>query len=82
VLGDNEGRWPKIDWVSTDFAYARLHGDEVLYTSGYDDEALDAWAGWVRRHLDAGRDAYVYFDNDAKVRAPVDAIALIKRLRG
>ena len=42
--------------------------------------ALDAWADWVRQHLDAGRDAFVYFDNDAKVRAPVDAMALIKRL--
>jgi len=27
-----------------------------------------------------GRDVYVYFDNDAKVRAPVDAIALATRL--
>jgi uncharacterized protein YecE (DUF72 family) len=26
------------------------------------------------------RDVYVYFDNDAKVRAPVDAAALRKRL--
>jgi uncharacterized protein YecE (DUF72 family) len=26
------------------------------------------------------RDVYVYFDNDAKVRAPVDAISLMKRL--
>jgi uncharacterized protein YecE (DUF72 family) len=81
VLGDNEGRWPKIDWATADFAYARLHGDEVLYTSGYDDESLDAWAAWVRRHLSAGRDAFVYFDNDAKVRAPVDAMGLIRRLR-
>ena len=81
VLGDNEGRWPKLDWVTADFAYARLHGDEVLYTSGYDDAALDAWATWVRRHLSAGRDAFVYFDNDAKVRAPIDAMGLIRRLR-
>ena len=29
----------------------------------------------------AGRDVYVFFDNDAKVRAPVDAAALIKRLK-
>jgi len=28
-----------------------------------------------------GRDVYVFFDNDAKVRAPVDAAALIKRLK-
>jgi hypothetical protein len=26
------------------------------------------------------RDVYVYFDNDVKVRAPVDAIALADRL--
>lgn len=28
-----------------------------------------------------GRDVYVFFDNDAKARAPVDAAALIKRLK-
>ena len=28
-----------------------------------------------------GRDVYVFFDNDAKVRAPVDAAGLIKRLK-
>jgi uncharacterized protein YecE (DUF72 family) len=81
VLGDNEGRWPRLDWTTADFAYARLHGDEVLYTSGYDDESLDAWDRWVRTHLSQGRDVFVYFDNDAKVRAPVDAMGLIRRLR-
>jgi uncharacterized protein YecE (DUF72 family) len=30
--------------------------------------------------LPAGRDVYVYFDNDAKVRAPFDAQALRRRL--
>jgi uncharacterized protein YecE (DUF72 family) len=29
----------------------------------------------------AGRDAFVFFDNDAKVRAPFDAMALARRLR-
>ncbi|MGE0116391.1 MAG: DUF72 domain-containing protein [Dongiaceae bacterium] len=27
-----------------------------------------------------GRDVYIYFDNDAKVRAPVDAQALMRRV--
>jgi uncharacterized protein YecE (DUF72 family) len=27
-----------------------------------------------------GRDVYVYFDNDAKIRAPYDAMALEKRV--
>jgi uncharacterized protein YecE (DUF72 family) len=33
------------------------------------------------RPLKKGRDVYVYFDNDAKVRAPVDATALAERVR-
>ena len=80
VLGDSAGRWPKLDWVTADFAYARLHGDKELYTSGYDDAGLDTWEEWTRDHLDHDRDAYVYFDNDQKVRAPFDAVALLQRL--
>jgi uncharacterized protein YecE (DUF72 family) len=34
----------------------------------------------VRDWLDSGRDAYVYFDNDIKVRAPFDAMGLIERV--
>jgi uncharacterized protein YecE (DUF72 family) len=30
----------------------------------------------------AERDVYVYFDNDAKVRAPFDALRLAERLGG
>ena len=80
VLGDSAGRWPKLDWVTADFAYARLHGDKELYTSGYDEAGLDAWEEWTRDHLDHDRDAYVYFDNDQKVRSPFDAMSLLERL--
>jgi uncharacterized protein YecE (DUF72 family) len=31
-------------------------------------------------HLASDRDTFVYFDNDVKVRAPFDAMALIARL--
>jgi uncharacterized protein YecE (DUF72 family) len=38
--------------VTSDFMYCRLHGSEVLYASGYTDEALDQWAvrvsDWAR----------------------------------
>jgi len=81
VLGDSAGRWPKLDWVTADFAYARLHGDKELYTSGYDEAGLDAWEEWTRDHLDHDRDVYVYFDNDQKVRSPFDAMSLLERLR-
>lgn len=80
VTADTAGTYPRIDLTTTDFAYARLHGEEELYASGYDDASLDRWAAWTRGHLDAGRDAYLYFDNDIKVRAPYDAMSLIARL--
>jgi uncharacterized protein YecE (DUF72 family) len=79
VLADSPGTWPSFDEQTTDFVYARLHGDAELYTSGYTDEALDAWAEKVRRWR-TEHDVFVYFDNDAKVRAPADAIALAARL--
>ncbi|UOQ88324.1 DUF72 domain-containing protein [Agromyces endophyticus] len=80
VTADTAGRYPRIDRVTAGFAYARLHGEEELYASGYDDTSLDRWAEWARGHLAAGRDAYLFFDNDVKVRAPFDAMALIERL--
>ena len=80
VVADTAGRWPLIEEVTADFVYVRLHGDAELYVSGYDDAALDAWAARIRRWDEAGRDVYVYFDNDVKVRAPVDAMALADRL--
>jgi uncharacterized protein YecE (DUF72 family) len=66
--------------VTSDFVYVRLHGDTELYASGYGADALDRWAGSVRGWADDGADVYVYFDNDIKVRAPYDAMALSERL--
>jgi len=81
VVADTAGTWPLIREVTTDFAYLRLHGDAELYTSGYTDEALTEWAATVRAWTSAGHDVFVYFDNDVKVRAPFDAMALAERLR-
>lgn len=80
VAADTAGRWPKITEPTADFGYARLHGDKELYVSGYTPRALGTWAATVRSWTDAGRDAFVYFDNDVKVRAPFDAMALADRL--
>jgi uncharacterized protein YecE (DUF72 family) len=77
VTADTAGKWPQImEPTTSDLAYVRLHGAEELYTSGYDDEALERWAAVVAEWRDGGRDVYVYFDNDAKVRAPFDAQSL------
>jgi len=90
--------WPLLMDVTADFVYCRLHGAEQLYSSGYDDDALDRWAtrieAWAQgrepadanrvlaplKSSRAGRDIYVYFDNDAKVHAPFNAAGLAARL--
>jgi len=82
VVADTAGKWPLIEQVTADFAYVRLHGAEELYASGYTPAALDTWAGKLRAWAESGADVFVYFDNDVKVRAPYDAMALLERLHG
>ena len=82
VLGDSGGKWPVIDAVTTDFRYVRLHADEAIYPGGFYAPAdIDRWAGRISEWADAGQDVYAYFDNDTKVRSPIDAMALLERLR-
>jgi len=97
VCADSAGKWPMLDDVTSDFGYVRLHGAEELYVSGYDEPALERWAEKIRcwqagrtptsgRTLAAPapvreRDVFAYFDNDVKVRAPLDAMALAAKLR-
>jgi uncharacterized protein YecE (DUF72 family) len=89
--------WPLLFDVTADFVYARLHGSEQLYASGYEDDALETWAervvAWATGGVAQGRracanearacprDVYVYFDNNAKVRAPFDAMGLERKAR-
>ena len=79
VLADTAGRFPMVDEDTSSFRYLRLHGDTELYASGYDGEALDRWAEWIRRRA-SEQPVHVYFDNDARGRAPHDAVALLRRV--
>jgi uncharacterized protein YecE (DUF72 family) len=80
VVADSPGTWPYLEEVTSSLMYVRLHGHDELYASGYSDEALDAWAERIRGWTALGQDVYTYCDNDAKVRAPYDAIRLLERL--
>ena len=83
VVADSAGKFPMSEEVTAPFVYVRLHGSEQLYVSRYSDDELDEWAGKIERWRSpagGGRDVYVYFDNDAKVHAPRDAIRLMERL--
>ena len=80
VVADTAGKWPKMFHVTSDFVYVRLHGDVKIYTSGYTGRALASWARRIRAWAKDGRDVYVYFDNDVKVKAPFDALNLMRML--
>lgn len=100
VISDAASKWPRLQDVTGGFVYMRLHGNKVLYASGYTDTALDDWASRIRAWMRGGqprdakdrtsaaappprksRDVYCYFDNDAKVKAPFDAMKLRARFR-
>jgi len=48
VFADTAGLFPYAEEVTADFVYARLHGAEHLYASGYTDAQLDWWADRLR----------------------------------
>jgi uncharacterized protein YecE (DUF72 family) len=90
-------KWPRLMDVTSDFVYCRLQGSEGLYASNYTNAALDEWGRRIKawaagsEPVDAERiggkakfrkrDVFVFFDNDNKVRAPANAMELIRRLR-
>jgi uncharacterized protein YecE (DUF72 family) len=64
VVADTAGKWPFLEDLTSDFVYARLHGDEQLYVSGYTPKALDVWAKKVNA-WQSGREV-----SDAKHASP------------
>ena len=80
VIADTAGKFSYAEQVTADFVYVRLHGSSALYASDYTDEELGAWAAKVREWTDRRKDVYVYFDNDAKVHAPYNAMQLAELL--
>ena len=81
VLIEPGGKRPSIDLETTDFRYLRMHGDLAIHEGGfYTERDLDELAARVNAWLDRGLDTYMYFNNDAKAHAPIDAMNLLKRL--
>ena len=80
VVLDDSDDYPTIEADTADFAYARLQRMSEDVPTGYDDAALDGFAAQARDWRKAGRDAYIFMINGAKVRAPAAALALRERL--
>lgn len=66
--------------TTADIVYLRLHGPEGAYQGSYSESALDEWAEKCRSWADEGREVWVYFDNDDRGSAPVNAESLLKKL--
>ena len=64
------------------FVYARLHGPDHhhLYAGSYSDDDLRWWAERVREWRWAGREVFVYFNNDGGGNAVRNAAALRRYL--
>ncbi|HYD74653.1 DUF72 domain-containing protein [Ramlibacter sp.] len=75
-------RYPNIADADAPFAYLRLMRSQPELASGYPAESLDQWAAGARAWSEGPRprDAFVFFINGAKERAPAAALAFLERL--
>jgi uncharacterized protein YecE (DUF72 family) len=66
---------PCILRATAPFVYVRMHGPdrEHLYAGSYPESDLRWWADRIREWAGAGRDVYVYFNNDGYGHAVRDA---------
>jgi uncharacterized protein YecE (DUF72 family) len=75
--------WPECPVsgpVTADFVYVRRHGTTGPYGGSYPGRRLTADAQRIRRWRAAGRDVYVYFNNDGGAFAVKNALDLGGRL--
>jgi len=64
--------------ATADFVYVRMHGPDHdhLYGGAYSDDDLGWWAERIREWDRAGRDVFVYFNNDGGGNAVRNALTL------
>ncbi len=79
VVADSDD-YPPIEERTADFTYARLMKSRADVETGYPEAELAAWRkraeGWAK----GGGDAFVYFIDGAKERAPAAAAAFLAGL--
>jgi len=79
VISDSS-RYPKVEAVTADFIYIRMHGPKALFSSKYTDEELRILAREIKDWLRKGFDVYSYFNNDFHGYAIQDAKELLRLL--
>ena len=75
-------KYPNLGEVTGEFVYARLMNAHSEVATGYTRPALKKWATQARQWQQDARsgDAYLYFINGAKERAPAAALHLLTLL--
>jgi uncharacterized protein YecE (DUF72 family) len=80
IVFEDSDEYPCIEADTASFAYARLQRMREDVPTGYDDAALDEFAKRARHWQNDSHDAYLFFINGAKSRAPAAALALQRRI--
>lgn len=75
-------KFPSIPHALSDLAYLRLMRSEADCATGYEVPELQRWAKGTRAWVEPGgqREAFVFFINGAKERAPHAAMELLRQL--
>lgn len=71
---------PDARRATAEFVYVRFHGLDTGYDYDYSEDDLRPWADFLCAQSDAGRDGFVFFNNDAHGNAPRDARTLVALL--
>jgi len=67
--------------LTADFVYVRRHGTRRRYGGSYTEAMLNADACRIDEWTRAGRDTYVYFNNDGRAAAVRNARRLVELLQ-
>ena len=75
-------KFPSLPHALSDLAYLRLMRSEAECATGYAPEELRQWVKGAREWvaLSEAKEAFVYFINGAKERAPAAAVEFLKQL--
>mgnify|MGYP001050439346 CR=1 FL=1 len=76
VVADSPS-FPKEEKITANFAYVRMHGSRILFSSKYTDKELKDLAQKIKEWLKQYLDVYIYFNNDTQGFAVLNAKRLL-----
>ena len=80
IVQAGDSAYPEIAERTADFAYLRIMGTTADHAAGYDEAALDAWAGRARQIGGAVEAVHLFVISGEKRLNPLAAEALTARL--